>query len=62
MIRIIECCMCKKMTKANLVLKDTNICTNCEKKILKASINHKDYIKYKDGIKKVFGFNYEYNP
>ena len=54
MIRIIECCMCNKMAKANLILTNTNICTRCEKKIMATKIEDKDYLRYKEGIKQVW--------
>lgn len=57
MIRIVECCVCNRMTKANLILRDTNICANCEEKILKAQSDNEDYLKYKEGLKKVLSCN-----
>lgn len=60
MIRIIECCVCNKMTKANLILRDINICASCEQKILKAQTDHKDYSKYKEGIKRILCYDHGY--
>ncbi|NLY61421.1 MAG: carnitine--CoA ligase [Clostridiales bacterium] len=58
MIHVIECCMCKKITKANLILKNTNICADCERKIIGIQTDHRDYIKYKEGIKRVLCHSY----
>lgn len=53
MIRIIECCVCKRMTRANLLLRGTNICLECEKKITNLGSNHEDYPGLKEGIKRM---------
>lgn len=53
MIRIVECCVCSKMTKANLMLEDMNICSSCEKKMLNMEADHRDYIRYREGMKRL---------
>ncbi|NLJ40805.1 MAG: hypothetical protein GX352_04245 [Clostridiales bacterium] len=58
MLRIIECCICKKMARANLVLREANICASCEKRLLRTSTVHKDYISYVYNLKRVFTYNY----
>ena len=60
MIRIIECCMCNKITKANLVLRDTNICSSCEQKIMEAKIGNQDYFRYKEGIKRALCYSHKH--
>ncbi|HHZ14418.1 MAG: sigma factor G inhibitor Gin [Caldicoprobacterales bacterium] len=57
MIRIIECCVCKRMTRANLLLRDTNICLECEQKIMKLDSSHEDYFELKEGIKRMLRYN-----
>ncbi|NLN41091.1 MAG: carnitine--CoA ligase [Clostridiales bacterium] len=59
MIDIIECCMCKKITKANLILKNNNICEDCEKKIIGTKTDHQDYLKYKEGIKRLLCYSHQ---
>ncbi|MGI5850770.1 MAG: hypothetical protein GX340_04775 [Clostridiales bacterium] len=57
MIRIIECCVCKRMTRANLLLWDTNICLECEQKIIDLDSDHEDYLVLKEGIKRILRYN-----
>ena len=58
MIGIIECSMCKKMARANLILGNNNVCTICEQKIVGLKTDHKDYPKYKERIKQVLCYSY----
>ncbi len=51
MIRIIKCCICHRMSRANLIFRGTNICLECETKIMNAKTGLGDYGKYKEGIK-----------
>lgn len=54
MISIVECCICNRMTKANLLLGDTNICRECEEKIMKLDKYDADYLLIKKGIKRIY--------
>ena len=55
MIHIIECCVCKRMTRANLLLRDTNICGRAEDH--EADSSHEDYFELKEGIKRMLRYN-----
>lgn len=59
MINLIECCLCNKMTRANLILKNTNICADCENKIIGIKADNKDYLKYKEGIKRLLCYDHK---
>jgi hypothetical protein len=45
------------MTRANLLLRDTNICLECEQKIMKLDSSHEDYFELKEGIKRMLRYN-----
>ncbi|HZJ83548.1 MAG TPA: sigma factor G inhibitor Gin [Clostridia bacterium] len=53
MIRIVECCVCNKMSRANLMLDKMNICSGCEAKMLAMKADHRDYIRYREGMKRL---------
>jgi hypothetical protein len=45
------------MTRANLLLWDTNICLECEQKIIDLDSDHEDYLVLKEGIKRILRYN-----
>ena len=54
MIQIMKCCVCGKMSKANLLILGKNICLRCEDKIVQMEAGDKNYKYYKNGLKKLF--------
>lgn len=54
MIRILECCICNRMARANLLLRGRNICSRCEQGMVKIQTDDGDYIWYQEGIKRLF--------
>ena len=53
MIRIMECSICTKVKKVNLILFDRNICTECETRMVNAKVEDTSYHLYIDRIKDI---------
>lgn len=53
MIRIMECSICTKVKKVNVILLDKNICTECEAKLVNAKVEDTSYHLYMDRIKDI---------
>jgi len=53
MIRIMPCRICNKPKKENLLLFGSNICAECEGRLVKAEADDTSYHIYMDGIKRI---------
>lgn len=53
MIRIMECSICSKMKRENLVLLGKNICSECEEKMVKVTAEDVLYSMYMEKIKDI---------
>lgn len=53
MIRIMECSICSKVKRVNLILLDKNICTECEAKLVNVKVEDTSYHLYMDRIKDI---------
>ena len=53
MIRIMECSICSKVKRVNVILLDKNICTECEAKLVNVKVEDTSYHLYMDRIKDI---------
>jgi hypothetical protein len=53
MFRIMECSICSKLKRENLVLLGKNICSDCEEKMVKATVEDILYPMYMEKVKDI---------
>ena len=53
MIRIMECSICSKTSKENLVLLGRNICSRCEAEMVRSGVGDSSYPLYREKIKNI---------
>ena len=53
MINVMECSICKKLKKANIIVLDKNICDHCEREMVNTEADDSSYEIFKDAIKDI---------
>mgnify|MGYP000583513564 CR=1 FL=1 len=53
MVDMMECSICHKMKKTNLLILSKNICEECEKQLVRSNADDPFYPLCKEGIKEI---------
>ncbi|MDD3613835.1 MAG: sigma factor G inhibitor Gin [Caldicoprobacterales bacterium] len=53
MIAIRLCSICQRAKRVNLIIRDKNICLECEKALVETTSTQKSYGYYMDAVKKL---------